>query len=96
MDEHGNWRLSPAYDITYANGSNFTKNHQMSIVGKVNNFTKKDLLLLANKNDIKDSIASKIIDDIVSNMAMFEEKATQLNIRKDLVELVKGDLRLHL
>lgn len=96
MDEYGDWRLSPAYDITYANGSHFTKNHQMSIVGKVNNFTKKDLLLLASKNDIKESIASKIIDDIVSNMAMFEEKATQLHIRKDLVELVKGDLRIDL
>jgi len=96
MDEYGNWRLSPAYDITYAHGSNFTKNHQMSVVGKVNNFTKKDLLLLASKNDIKESIASKIIDDIVGNMALFEEKATQLHIRKDLVKLVKDDIRIDL
>ena len=96
MDKYGEWRLSPAYDITYANGSNFTKNHQMSIVGKVNNFTKEDLLLLATKNDIKESVAHKIIDNIISNVNLFKKRAIELNIRKDLIELVNADLRTNL
>jgi Uncharacterized protein related to capsule biosynthesis enzymes len=55
MSSAGEWSLSPAYDITYANGAGFTKNHQMSIVGKVNNFTRDDLLQLAKNNDIKNT-----------------------------------------
>ena len=34
MDEKGIWNLSPAYDITYANGIGYTKNHQLSLRGK--------------------------------------------------------------
>jgi len=41
MTKDGEWSLSPAYDITYANGAGFTKNHQMSINAKVNNIDRK-------------------------------------------------------
>ena len=47
MDEKGIWNLSPTYDITYANGTGYTKNHQLSLRGKTNDFTKKDLLEIA-------------------------------------------------
>ena len=30
----GTRSLSPAYDITYANGTGYTKNHQLSLRGK--------------------------------------------------------------
>jgi len=53
MNDKGEWSLSPAYDITYANGQNFTKNHQMSIVSKVNNFKIEDLIELGIKAGIK-------------------------------------------
>jgi serine/threonine-protein kinase HipA len=96
MNSTGEWSLSPAYDITYANGEGFTKQHQMSILGKVDNFTRKDLLQLAKNNDIKNAKATAIIDKAISVISSFYSKAKDLGIREDLIELVSGDLRIRL
>jgi serine/threonine-protein kinase HipA len=96
MDKNGVWRLSPAYDITYANGQGFTKNHQMSILGKVNDFERKDLLDLAFKNDIKKNLAIEIIDNIIKTVNTFSKKAQEIQIRSDLVAIVQNDLRTNL
>ena len=96
MDEKGEWRLSPAYDITYANGLGFTQNHQMSIIGKTNDFTFDDLLVLAKKNDIKESIAQDIIYKTIDVVSNFRRSAVRLGIREDLIELVNEDLRVRL
>lgn len=94
MDKNGVWSLSPAYDITYANGQHYTKKHQMSIVGKVNHFKYEDLLNLAEVSDIKKNEAKKIIKTIVEVVSKFRSKAQALNIRKDLIDMVEGDLRI--
>ena len=94
MDKNGLWALSPAYDITYANGQGFTKNHQMSVVGKVNNFTYEDLLRLADNSDIKKSRAIEIIATTTKVVSSFKQRAKKLNIRDDLIDLVSNDLRL--
>jgi serine/threonine-protein kinase HipA len=49
MDGSGQWRLSPAYDVTYAYNPSgiWTHSHQMTINGKRENITKKDLLAIA-------------------------------------------------
>jgi len=93
MNSTGEWSLSPAYDITYANGAGFTKNHQMSILGKINNFTREDLLQLAKNNDIKNTKAIAIINEVSRVISSFYNRAEALGIRKDLIELVQGDIR---
>jgi serine/threonine-protein kinase HipA len=94
MDAKGNWSLSPAYDITYANGQGFTKNHQMSIVGKTNNFTKDDLLHLGINNNIKKNRALEIIEDVAKVVSTFSIRAKKLHVREDLIALVQHDLEL--
>ena len=96
MDKNGVWKLSPAYDITYANGQGFTKNHQMSINGKANNFSREDLIKLALSADIKKSVAIEIIDKTITVVSEFKQRAKKLNIRDDLIELVQIDLRVHI
>ncbi len=44
MDERGTWRLSPAYDLTYSKGHGYTRQHQMTLSGKTDGFTREDLL----------------------------------------------------
>jgi len=92
MNERGEWSLSPAYDITYANGNHYTKNHQMSIVGKVNNFTREDLIMLATNTGIKKSKAEEVIDHTAEVVESFLQRATEINMRKDLIELVQKDM----
>jgi len=94
MTKEGEWSLSPAYDITYANGAGFTKNHQMSINAKVNDITRDDLIALALSADIKKKVAVGIIDRTVKVIQGFRERALELNIREDLIDLVESDLRL--
>jgi len=92
MNEHGEWFLSPAYDITYANGNHYTKNHQMSIVGKVNNFTKEDLVLFGVNAGIKKSKADNIVNSTTEVISSFLQRAIDIKMRKDLIELVQRDL----
>jgi len=46
MDREGKWRLSPAYDLTYANdpNSNYINNHQCLVNGKFEGITLEDIL----------------------------------------------------
>ena len=82
MDKNGFWSLSPAYDLTYAYGSGYTKYHQMTINAKYNNITKKDILKIANEFDIKN--ARKIIENIVTIFdEEFDKLATTLKLSED-------------
>ncbi len=96
MDKKGSWSVTPAYDITYANGKAYTKNHQLSIKGKVNDFTMEDLLLIAKENSIKESWARDSIQHITEIVSDFENRAKKLNINNALVSLVTKDLRLNI
>lgn len=92
MDENGEWRLSPAYDITYANGQGFTKTHQMSIKGKVKDISKKILLELGVEKGIKEQECISIIQKTVTAVSTFKMKAEKIGIRNDLKILVLKDI----
>ena len=94
MSKDGVWSLSKAYDITYANGAMYTKNHQMSIRGKVNNFEMNDLIMLAKSADIKEKMAESIIRNVIGVVSSFRQKAEALDIREELITLVEKDLRV--
>lgn len=94
MDQKGRWSIAPAYDITYANGAEYTKNHQLSIRGKVNNFTMEDLLYIAKESSIKESWAKEIIERIISVVSGFEDRALILKINDSLASRVWKALRL--
>lgn len=96
MTQDGVWSLSKAYDITYANGAMYTKNHQMSIRGKVGNFKIRDLLMLAKAADIKQKTAEDIIQSILEIVSGFRQRAEALNIRENLISLVEKDLRINI
>lgn len=55
MDQKGTWRLSPAYDITYAfnPGNKWIARHQLAMNGKRENITLNDLLSVAKQMNIK-------------------------------------------
>jgi len=75
MSKDGVWSLSKAYDITYDNGAMYTKNHQMSIRGKVNGFKVDDLLMLAKDADIKRKTAESIISSVIDVVSCFRQRA---------------------
>ncbi len=92
MDEKGTWSLSPAYDITYANGMNYTKNHQLSLRGKTNDFTKKDLLEIAKLHSLKENIAKEIIEQTIDIFSTFRSRAKELEINEESISKIEKNL----
>ena len=64
MDKSGQWSLSPAYDMTYAfkPSHKYLAQHQLSINNKRSGITRSDLLLVAERMNIKKP--SEIIDQV--------------------------------
>ena len=80
MNRQGEWRLSPAYDITYAwnPGGDWTSRHQMSINGKRDDFDTDDLIALAAIAGIKKRKAVTIkqeIEDVLAQWPTFADNA---------------------
>ena len=96
MDKNGIWNLSPAYDITYSNGAGYTKNHQLSLNGKTNDFTLKDILGLAKKHSIKENVAKEYLEQIVEVFSEFKNRAGELDIRGTTIQRIGNELRLML
>lgn len=66
MNREGEWRLSPAFDVSYAfnPAGPWTSQHQMSLGGKRDHFQIADLVEFGRFCDIKPNTALKVIDEI--------------------------------
>ena len=93
MNEQGDWQLSPAYDLIFSADPNlhFFRNHELSISGKRNNITKKDLLLFAQRQDVKN--AANIIDEVSDAVAKFKEYAESVDISEYWIKKIESVLR---
>ncbi len=95
LDTDNVWKLSPAYDMTYAYkpDGDYTNMHQMSINGKRDNIKREDLLAVAENASIKTSKAQSIIseiEDVFKNIDNYLEP----DIPESIVNRVKSNLRV--
>lgn len=93
MSDKGVWQLSPAYDIIFSADpdSHFYRNHELSILGKRNNITRKDLLLFAQRQDIKD--AANIIDEVAEVVVKFKVYAENVGIDEYWIKKIENVLK---
>lgn len=77
MNRKGEWRLSPAYDMSWAYNprGGWTSSHQMSINNKYDNITREDLLQVAHEMNVKR--AEKIIDQVVEAVSQWPKLAKE-------------------
>lgn len=76
LDTDNEWRLSPAYDMTYAKGSGYTRQHQMSVNNKRIDISRQDILRVANSIGVNQAKANEIMDktcDVFSRFTSFIE-----------------------
>lgn len=80
MLPNGEWHISPAYDIVFSADpdSHFYRNHELTVLGKRKNITKQDLLLFAQRQDIKN--AASIIDEVAEVVMNFKAYAEMVEI----------------
>lgn len=76
MNSEGIWKLAPAYDVCFAYrpDSKWVSQHNLSINGKRKDFTRKDLLTIAEQNSIRnpEGIINSCIK-VVVNWKMYAE-----------------------
>ncbi len=94
MGENGRWRLSPAYDMGYAYNplGGWTSTHQMSINGKYDDITRKDLLEFASLNNIKNAPA--IIDEVCEAASGWAALARECEVPVSMVEGILQNMLL--
>lgn len=75
MDAAGQWQLAPAYDVAYAYlpGNRWTSQHQMSLNGKRDGFTRADLRAVAREMNIRRG--EELVDEVLAQVARWPEYA---------------------
>ena len=94
MDRIGRWRLSPAYDMCHAEGSDFTRSHQLSINGKTGDFTRADLKSLAEYAGLPRNREQHVLKTTVAAFSEWSQRARSLGIPAPLEDHVNRTLRL--
>lgn len=92
MDEQGQWKFSPAFDICYSYrpGSEWVDHHALSINGKRDNITRNDLLIVGKRQTIYKP--NKIIDEIVEVVNQWPSYADKARVHPDLRDEIDATL----
>ena len=80
MNRKYEWKLSPAYDVTFAfdPANKWMKSHQLSIKGKNDAIELKDLLMVAKEMNIKKPAA--IIESVLKSVKNWKRYAKSAGV----------------
>lgn len=93
LDTDKVWRLAPAYDMTYAKGTLYTRYHQMTVNGKRENISRADMLKVADTIRLNKEEANAIIDTCCSVFFQFES-FVDASVPDKIVETIQRDFQL--
>lgn len=86
----GRWSLTPAYDLSFAKGADWTARHQLLVRDKTAGITRADLLDVAAQFGIKR--AGELLERIAQAVARFPEFAAARGVPPDTIAVVRGEL----
>lgn len=92
MDRRGEWRLSPAYDLTFARGSGWTARHQMQLRGRTSEITVAHLVELAEEVSV--TKPRRLIEEVRAAVAAWPEFARDTGVPGGDVARVSGELSM--
>ncbi|HEU4906199.1 MAG TPA: type II toxin-antitoxin system HipA family toxin [Solirubrobacterales bacterium] len=98
MDREGRWRLSPAFDVTYAfnpSGS-WTGQHQMSLNSKREAFEREDFREVGRWASMKRGRAEQILAEVQDAARAWPEHASEAGVDEQRAEKIGHTLRLEL
>jgi serine/threonine-protein kinase HipA len=90
----GEWRLAPAYDLcySYSSAGRWTNRHQMSANNKRDDFTRQDLLTVAQNMGIKN--AKSIVEQVSEVVSLWPRYASEVGVKVAHREQIARNLRL--
>ncbi len=91
LNENGEWKLSPAYDLTYSSGVG--GEHSTMYLGEGKNPTILHLEKLAKKHLIKD--ASQIIEEVKDSVSRWKDFAKEAGVSKSSINQLSKLFKTH-
>lgn len=95
MNRQGEWRLSPAFDVSYAynpDGS-WTHQHQMSLSGKRDHFVLSDLVAFGVFCDLKPRKAEDIVREIHAHVENWPDFAQRAGVAEKTARAIHRAMR---
>ena len=98
MNRQGEWRLAPAFDMTYAYNPDgaWTSRRQMRLNGKRDGFSSADLFAFAATAGLKKRRAQALLSDVGNAVRNWGRHADQAGVSKDHVARIRRTLRMDL
>jgi serine/threonine-protein kinase HipA len=91
MNSRGEWKLAPAYDLTYNTGLN--GHHQMDIEGESLNPKRGDLLNLAKNAGLSSRFSTETIDHIIEIAEKARDILQQYPIRRATINTIIASIK---
>jgi serine/threonine-protein kinase HipA len=93
MNRLGEWRLSPAFDASYAWNPRgvWTSRHQMSVNGKRDGFVREDLLALAKAADIKKAPANQMVERVIEVFRRWPGFAGEVGVQDARIKEIQAN-----
>ena len=93
MDNTGTWRLSPAYDLTFAVDTSapaYVNRHSLFVNRKDDKITIADLLEVAARNDIRNP--KELIERVRAVIADFPSIARENEIPDEIIQVLRKEI----
>lgn len=96
MNRDGEWRLSPAFDISYSYNpaGNWTSQHQMSLGGKRDGFTLDDLISGGQTAGVSARVVKLILQEVTEAVSQWPRVAAEAGVKPDFIDDIAASLRL--
>lgn len=86
----GEWRLTPAYDLTFAHGRGWTSRHQMQVQGRTEGITATHLEALAESVSVRRP--TRILERVRDALAAWPEQAKRTGVPPDDIQRIGNEL----
>jgi serine/threonine-protein kinase HipA len=89
-DHDGRWRLSPAYDLTFAAGPG--NEHYLAVNGRGRDIARSDLLAVAAEQSISAKRANEVIDEVAAAVRSLPAIAKDFGVTRSTLRTITGAL----
>ena len=88
MNEQGEWKLAPAYDLTFSAGPNGEQS--TSLMGEGRKPSVQHLIALGKEAGLDDAVVKQIIEQARCALSSWQGLATEYGVSKANIALIKG------
>ena len=78
MDERGQWRRAPAYDLTYSAGPD--GEHYLDVEGEGKNPSREQVRALGRRHGLPDRLIETIVDEVRAAVSTWERFASEAGV----------------